>query len=50
MYDFNTVLENKKIYIHGINGSGKTTLCKNILQEGSYDSVEDIDLLMKEAL
>ena len=29
---------------------GKTTLCKNILQEGSYDSVEDIDSLMKEAL
>ena len=29
---------------------GKTTLCKNILQEGSYDSVEDIDSLMKQAL
>ena len=29
---------------------GKTTLCKNVLQEGSYDSVEDIDSLMKQAL
>lgn len=40
IYDFNTVIENKRIYIHGINGSGKTTLCKFILKE--YSSSQEV--------